>query len=816
MVEDIHASKFQDARPSALLNATGTSNSHNVSMSSLHQGSFDAKKGSPASPAGTMRKMLDSMTETENLESEKSANDTERGDDDGVGGRKPSFALAAKTIRMGVRLSSIFKKDYSKDDSLPYFPSRTPSDQNSTNDLKLGALGSVHQAEWKDVLEIYEEKFGRTYYFRCADDDECKEWQKAIEEAMTDAQDAYQRSLNLGFWEKTKINAKTFYDSKPFQIGVCLILMANFGISIVQTEMGLSNRGDSDEALMADLDFVEMIFTFIYLAELLLNMYANWFFLFFSSWWCWFDLVIVILSVVDAAYVLSGGGGSGLAVLRLLRVFRIVRIFNKLEDMKRILSANVQAFGPVANAFLLFLVLVSIYAVIAVNIFDTGSRECDLDGGCFGSFSLSFYTLMGIATGESWTPYVHSMKNEDGHVDTAVACFFVSFTVLVGIVALNIIVAVLLENFVSSMNKHDALKRIDEEAREHHKCAGALDPLLATLANFTSPQHFKSQLDLLFCLWDVDDNGSIDFGEMKNGIQRLGYDPSIQMSSDDWENFCLHGLLLNEDDEIDHQSFEVAMRFQLADYSQRLLANKMSQFVRTENEFAPLVFAMKMAILEIMASATDRRQADLAREQEIRQLGESMGNKAQVGEDKAKLGDGGDPAWIIGLQELMAAVGQVSSRLENVAHTQEEMKAQMVQLSENSKSMHATATTPLVASSHGLSRELERGEGHSPHEPSLKANPTPQLSPSSLQLSTPATHGVTSDAGQQDGELEACSLGASQPLFGVDSVTKDPSPQIPPRHQPASRMSPDTKTLKCACRSGKLFLECHGKNLDKR
>lgn len=52
----------------------------------------------------------------------------------------------------------------------------------------------------------------------------------------------------------------------------------------------------------------------------------------------------------------------------------------------------------------------------------------------------------------------------------------------------QIIVAVLLENFVSSMNKHDTFKRISEEAREHHKYAGALDPLLATLANFNSPQ----------------------------------------------------------------------------------------------------------------------------------------------------------------------------------------------------------------------------------------------------------------------------------------------------------------------------------------
>ena len=36
---------------------------------------------------------------------------------------------------------------------------------------------------------------------------------------------------------------------------------------------------------------------------------------------------------------------------------------------------------------------------------------------------------------------------------------------------------------------------------------GAMDPLLATLANFTSPQHLTAQIQLLFCLWDVDDKG---------------------------------------------------------------------------------------------------------------------------------------------------------------------------------------------------------------------------------------------------------------------------------------------------------------------
>ena len=47
---------------------------------------------------------------------------------------------------------------------------------------------------------------------------------------------------------------------------------------------------------------------------------------------------------------------------------------------------------------------------------------------------------------------------------------------------------------------------------------------------------------------------------------------------------------------------------QLDEYSQRLLANKMFQTVRDGNELAPILFALKMALLEIMAAAADRRQ----------------------------------------------------------------------------------------------------------------------------------------------------------------------------------------------------------------
>jgi hypothetical protein len=100
----------------------------------------------------------------------------------------------------------------------------------------------------------------------------------------------------------------------------------------------------------------------------------------------------------------------------------------------------------------------------------------------------------------------------------AAIIFFISFVVLVSIFAFNIIVAVLLEGFMQSILCEEEKEHIAAEVVEHNKMAGAIDPLLATLANFNSPQHLKSQLELLFWLWDMDDSGTVDFDEMNVGL----------------------------------------------------------------------------------------------------------------------------------------------------------------------------------------------------------------------------------------------------------------------------------------------------------
>ena len=62
---------------------------------------------------------------------------------------------------------------------------------------------------------------------------------------------------------------------------------------------------------------------------------------------------------------------------------------------------------------------------------------------------------------------------------------------------------------MSSMQAAEEAQRVATEIHEHHRAAAALDPLLATLANFKSPQHLSMQLEVLFTLFDRDDGGAV-------------------------------------------------------------------------------------------------------------------------------------------------------------------------------------------------------------------------------------------------------------------------------------------------------------------
>ena len=62
----------------------------------------------------------------------------------------------------------------------------------------------------------------------------------------------------------------------------------------------------------------------MFLLELLLNLYCNWFWEFFESGWNLLDLVVVTLSLVALGPI-----PIPISVVRMIRVFRVIRVFGR-------------------------------------------------------------------------------------------------------------------------------------------------------------------------------------------------------------------------------------------------------------------------------------------------------------------------------------------------------------------------------------------------------------------------------------------------------------------------------------------------------
>lgn len=149
------------------------------------------------------------------------------------------------------------------------------------------------------------------------------------------------------------------------------ILVANFVINIVDAELG-------DRAPKVLFEVLDLVFTLIYVLELLLNLFVNWLRPFLRNGWSIFDTICVIIGVVGT----FAGVGSA-KVVRSIRILRIVRVLRRFKSLQRIVVAISRCVFPLLNTFVIVMVVNVIYAVIAAELFAPYSSDL------FGSFSKS-------------------------------------------------------------------------------------------------------------------------------------------------------------------------------------------------------------------------------------------------------------------------------------------------------------------------------------------------------------------------------------------------------------------------------------------
>ena len=265
-------------------------------------------------------------------------------------------------------------------------------------------------------------------------------------------------------------------NSNLFDGFITMVIILNIGV------MACDYWGiEQDEAVFAALNQASLMFGMIYYIECVMKMTALGVTAYFNDNWCRFDFFLVCTSLLDqfAADFLDQVMPLPpmlLRVLRVLRILRILRLLKGAKELRNLIVTMVLSFPSLLNVGSLLALIIFIFAVLGVNLF-TFVNQAGGSGGItvdrnFVSFGSSFLLLFQCLTGDAWSSIMADalLSEESGRCSAetgdcgspAAIPFFIAFQIIGSFIFLNLVVAVILENFEKMSNVNTDLVSVSD------------------------------------------------------------------------------------------------------------------------------------------------------------------------------------------------------------------------------------------------------------------------------------------------------------------------------------------------------------------
>ena len=179
------------------------------------------------------------------------------------------------------------------------------------------------------------------------------------------------------------------------------------------------------------LVLVDQIILGIFVVEILMKLVVMRH-RFFLDPWNDFDFVIVGIALIPAS--------GPLAILRALRILRVLRLGTKLPRLRIIIESILHALPSIGWVSLLLLVVFYIFAVMCTSLFGPQFQDW------FGNIGASMYTLFQMVTMESWSMGIARPVME---VFPQAWILFIPFLLVTAFIILNVFIGII----VSSMDE---------------------------------------------------------------------------------------------------------------------------------------------------------------------------------------------------------------------------------------------------------------------------------------------------------------------------------------------------------------------------
>jgi len=346
------------------------------------------------------------------------------------------------------------------------------------------------------------------------------------------------------------------------------VIICNAIFIAVQTEYLVRTAGNPADTT-ADLAFsvIDKVFATMFAVELLLRMLGTKLAFFCKSGCAWnfFDMVLVVMSLIEVALEIKGfedtggaedaGAGKVMRMFRMARVIRVMRVLRFLDELRTMVLLILHSM----RSLFWLLVLLSIILFVFSIFFTQGIADYlatyqeDPIGEelrkFYGGLADSAFTLfMAITGGVSWIEVVRPLQ-ETGWVFTGLFILYVSFCVFS---VLNIVTGVFVDGAIQRSAQERDL-RLEKEKEQKEVYINMLMDLLNEIDNEGTGvitrgaleeaferervKYTFSVLDIdihdsnyLFDMLDLDRSGEVDMDEFVLGCLRLkGHAKSIDI-----------------------------------------------------------------------------------------------------------------------------------------------------------------------------------------------------------------------------------------------------------------------------------------------
>ena len=218
--------------------------------------------------------------------------------------------------------------------------------------------------------------------------------------------------------EPWRIHLAEWIESPRIQHFIIGVILFNAVILGLETDRGLMARHGSTLLFLDKLCLV--IFCVEILSRLLAYRLAFW-----KSGWNIFDFAVVAIALVP--------GAGPWAVLRSLRVLRVMRLLTVVPALRRVVAAFLHSIPGLSGVMLLMAVFLYTSAVLATNLFGDKFPEW------FGSMGGSLFSLFQILTLEGWADIARAVMEPYPWAPL----FFVPFIIITTFTVLNLFIGII-------------------------------------------------------------------------------------------------------------------------------------------------------------------------------------------------------------------------------------------------------------------------------------------------------------------------------------------------------------------------------------